>query len=67
MRGHTRVTSGDYLGSLWILNRDDSMRVPALSHPLLALGGTVLWGLIEFAALLRARLAQRGRFARLRG
>jgi hypothetical protein len=27
-----------------------------LTHPLFALGGTLLWGVIEFAALLRARL-----------
>jgi len=37
-----------------------------LSHPLLALAGTVLWGVIEFAALLRVRLTHRAALAKPR-
>lgn len=31
----------------------------SLPRTLLALGGAIIWGLIEFTALARARLAQR--------
>ena len=29
-----------------------------LRHPMLALGSTVLWGIVEFGALWRSRLAR---------
>jgi hypothetical protein len=31
----------------------------SIAHPALALGSTVLWGMIEFVALWRARLSRR--------
>ncbi len=30
-----------------------------ITHPTLAVGGTLLWGLVEFVALLRSRLTRR--------
>lgn len=33
----------------------------ALHHPLLALGSTLLWGIVEFGALWRSRLTSRQR------
>jgi len=32
----------------------------AISHPALALGSAVLWGVLEFIALQRSRLSHRG-------
>jgi hypothetical protein len=34
-----------------------------ISHPALALGSTVLWGLVEFMALQGSRRASRGKRA----
>jgi hypothetical protein len=30
----------------------------AFSHPMLALGSTLLWGIVEFGALVRSRWAR---------